>query len=274
MTDQTLQQTKAALGLGELSASLMSIFGGKPLGDMTVSQLANNVVQRVNPTPTGSFGPVRPYLYNIVKCVRDIRDYKEFQTQYLESTGVKTIGPFPDGLELVSVYVSGPNNVKCVTDVILTLNNMIKGAANDPTSTIVVDTGKLNEYTGGDIEPGQRKLVSITYISQDITYIETKRTHTPVYVEVTMALKTRDQYVPELEELTEPLPGALPNTNPGVVKFTGLSGAERLSEVYKINEGVNFEETGGTYGDQTPRVFLIPTDTTNCLPGTNTKACP
>ena len=155
MTDQTLQQTKAALGLGELSAQLLP-------RDMTVSQLANQNVQRVHPTPTGSFGPIRPYLYNIAKCVRDIRDYKEFQTQYLESTGVKTIGPFPDGLELVSVYVSGPNNVKCVTDVILTLNNMIKGAANDPTSTIVVDTGKLNEYTGGDIEPGQRKLVSIT----------------------------------------------------------------------------------------------------------------
>lgn len=268
MTDQTLQQTKAALGLGELSA----LTG---FGDMTVSQLANDVVQRVNPTPTGSFGPIRPYLYNITKCVRDIRDYKEFQTQYLESTGVKTIGPFPDGLELVSVYVSGPNNVKCVTDVILTLNNMIKGAASDPTSTIVLDTGKLNEYTGGDIEPGQRKLVSITYISQDITYVETKRTHTPVYMEVTMALKTRDRdYGPDVEELTEPIPGALPNTNPGVVKYTGLKSAERLSAVYKVNEGVNFEETGGTYGDQTPRVLLIPTDTTNCLPGTNTESCP
>ena len=273
MTDQTLQQTKAALGLGELKAKIETSFGGKPLADMTVSQLANHVVERVNPTPTGSFGPIRPYIYNITKCVRDIRDYKEFQTQYLESTGVKTIGPFPDGLELVSVYVSGPNNVKCVTDVILKLNNMIKGAANDSMATIVVDTGKLNEYTGGDIEPGQRKLVSITYITQDITYVETKRTHTPIYLEVTMALKTRDKYVPGAPESLD-VPGALPNTNPGVVKYTGLSGSERLSEVYKVNEGVNFEETGGTYGDQTPRVLLIPTDTTNCLPGTNTNACP
>ena len=273
MTDQTQQQTKAALEAGELLADSISVLSGRDLSKMTVAEFTTtlpngNTITRCLPPPTFSSNIIRPYLYNITKCVRDIRDYKEYQVQYLESSGVKTIGPFLDGIELVNVTVSGPNNMKCVTDVILTLNNMIKGAATTSQGdTVVIDTGKLNEYTGGDIEPGQRKLVSIIYISQDITYVETKRTHTPVYMEVTMDVKTRDQYGPEILSSS-----GLPN--PGLAKYTGLAGSEQLSQVYKINEGANFEESGGTYGDVTTRIMLQPTDTTNCLPGTNTKACP
>ena len=82
-----------------------------------------------------------------------------------------------------------------------------------------------------------------------------------------MDVKTRDQYSPEILSST-----GVPN--PGLAKYTGLAGSEQLSQVYKINEGANFEESGGTYGDVTTRIMLLPTDTTNCLPGTNTNACP
>ena len=144
---------------------------------------------------------------------------------------------------------------------------MIRYAASDPTSTIVIDTGKLNEYTGGDIEERQRKLVSITYITLDITYVETKRTHEPVYMEVTMDLRTREYYGTDGS-----VPVGVPN--PYRYEYTGLSGSEQLSEVYQVNKGQNYEETGGTYGDVTTRIMLLPADTSNCLPGTNTNACP
>lgn len=273
MTDQTHHQTKAALEAGKLIADGITMLTERDLSKTTVTELATiapngDSLSRCVAPPSQSFNVVRPYLYNITKCVRDIRDYKEYQVQYLESSGVKTIGPFLDGVELVNVTVSGPNNMKCVTDVLLKTNNLIKGSAGgSPLDTIVIDTGKLNEYTGGDIEPGQRKLVSIIYISQDITYVETKRTHTPVYMEVTMDVKTRDMYVYG-DEAEDGLP------NPGLAKYTGLAGSEQLSQVYKVNEGRNWEETGGTYSDVTTRVMLLPTDTTNCLPSTNTKACP
>ena len=207
-----------------------------------------------------TFTSLDPYLVNTVKCVRKVRDYKQFQLQFMEDTGTQTIGPFPRGLELVSVYVSGPTNMKCITDTMLLVGGLTKGQATID-GKLTIDTSKVNDYTDGDIEPGSAKMFSINYITEDITFNETKKHFLDSYLESTMQVETRDVNQP--------------GTNIGTnTYYDGVSGSESFSTVYAVNRATVNDQSGGTYGVYTPTVTVRPIDTSNCNSLAPTKSCP
>ena len=47
--------------------------------------------------PTTIFNTLQPYLYEYDECIRNVRDYKQLTRQFLESSGIQTIGPFAGG---------------------------------------------------------------------------------------------------------------------------------------------------------------------------------
>lgn len=210
--------------------------------------------------PETSFSNLEPYVVNTVKCVRKIRDYKQYQVQFMEATGLQTIGPFEYGLELVSVYVSGPTQMKCITDTMLMVGGLTKGQAT-VNGKLTIDTSKVNDYTDGDIEPGTAKMFSINYITEDITYNETKKHILDSYIESTMQVEGRDINIP--------------GTNKGFNSvLDGLSGSEQFSSVYAVNRARVNDQSGGTYGVYTPTVTIQPIDTSNCNSLAPTKSCP
>ena len=99
-----------------------------------------------------------------VICVRGVREYKLKKKQFLESSGIVTIEE-SSGLLITSAIISGKCNMKNVTDVIKEYVGQVKC----PLDIIHIDTGKLNEFTGHDIEPGTPKLLQIEYITDDKT---------------------------------------------------------------------------------------------------------
>ena len=207
--------------------------------------------------PNTIFNTLQPYLYEYDECIRNVRDYKQLTRQFLESSGIQTIGPFPGGIELVSVYVSGPTCYKCITDTILMVSGLSKGASSKD-GKIVIDTSKTNDYTGGDIAPGYQKLYQVTYIVNDVTFIETKTTTSTKFVESTVTVQTRDQYDDGTYNAVQ----------------TTAAANQKFSSVYAINSVNVNEDTGGTYGEAEDVVKEVPIDTTNATEYTNTKACP
>ena len=197
--------------------------------------------------PNTIFNTLQPYLYEYDECIRNVRDYKQLTRQFLESTGVQTIGPCPGGIELVSAYVSGPTCYKCITDTILMVSGLSKGASSKD-GVISLDTSKTNEYTNGDIAPGYQKLYQITYIVNDVTFIETKTTTSTKFVESTVTVQTRDEY----EDGTF---SAIQSTEAANCKF---------STVYAINSANVNEDSGNTYGKAQDVVKEVPIDTSNC----------
>lgn len=206
--------------------------------------------------PNTVFNTLAPYLYEYDECVRNVRDYKQLTRQFMESSGKVTIGPFPSGLELVSVYVSGPSNYKCITDVILLANGLTKGCASND-GQIVIDTGRLNEYTGGDISPGFQKLVQCTYIVNDVSFVETKTTTSTKFAETTVVVQSRDTVDPD---------GNCSNTN-----FEGANG-QAFSNVYAINNS-NVKDDSPNYGVAETTSYTTAADTSNCTSSTTTTAC-
>lgn len=206
------------------------------------------------------FSDLEPYVNNTVKSVRKVRDFKQYQVQFMEATGIQTIGPFKSGLELVSVWVSGPTQMKCITDTMLMVGGLTKGQATI-NGELVIDTSKVNDYTDGDIEPGTAKMFSINYITEDITYNESKKLTLPAYYESTMQVQGRDINIP--------------GTNLGTnLLLDGLSGSEQYSSVYAVNRMTVDDFTAGTYGDYSPTFTVKPLDTSNCNSLAPTKSCP
>jgi len=111
-------------------------------------------------------------LVNKIECVRNTITYVCRKQQYLESTGVKKIEEPGSKVSLKSAIVSSLNEMKDVTSV---LRDII-GQYDDchPVEYFEIDTGKLNEYTGGDIEPCVRKLIQIEYITRENVHEEKK----------------------------------------------------------------------------------------------------
>jgi hypothetical protein len=110
---------------------------------------------------------LEPCLYEIDESMREVHDYKIKKRQFLESTGIVKINE-PNGLVITKAVVSGLNVTKDVTDIILLVNIQ----HDCPLETLTIDTGKLNEYTGVDIEVGSRKLIEVHYITDDVTFEE------------------------------------------------------------------------------------------------------
>ena len=92
--------------------------------------------------------------------------WKLTKIQFLESTGIQEICE-PNKLVIKNAFINGPKNKVDVTEIIKESNNQI----NDlPINCIIVDTGKLNEYPGHDIEPGYRKNIDIEYVTDESVY--------------------------------------------------------------------------------------------------------
>ena len=150
-----------------------------------------------------------PCLLEINECHREVHDFVIKKRQFLESTGMVTINE-PNGLIITDAYVSGLDNIKNITSILLLVNTQ----GECPQDTLIIDTGKLNDYTQGDIEPGTRKLCEVHYTTDDVTYEEKK-----VYKkQISQENKVR---VYDAEDECDTLP-----------KFE----VEGISQVYKINK--------------------------------------
>ena len=137
--------------------------------------------------PLDNFTNIDPCMIEDIECHRIVHDFKRKTKQYLESTGVVTITE-PNGLVIEKVFVSARNVMKDITatfkllmgqkdSVVYTegdVNNIYITGDGCPMCEITFDTGKLNEYTGGDIECGVRKLIQISYITDDKRYAQKK----------------------------------------------------------------------------------------------------
>ena len=104
------------------------------------------------------------------ECIRSLQTFTVKKTQFLESTGIHTISEV-GGITIIRVLVSGPTKIKDITQYMRTLFNEKFGC---PLDEIVIDTGKINEYTQGDIECKSRKIIQIDYMYNDFVAEEKK----------------------------------------------------------------------------------------------------
>lgn len=239
--------------------SAISSFGPKPQ-----QEPLTNLTSVCNPAvPSTVFNTLAPYLYEYDNCVRVVRDFKRLTRQFMEHTGTITIGPFPGGLELVSVYVSGPENFVCVTDIILLANNLTKGCAgavDGEEGQIVIDTNRINEYTRGDIAPGFEKLIQCTYIVNDISFTEKKTTTSTKFAEASVTINSRDICGP---------------TGQQAITAGITTPDQSFSNVYAINTA-NVLDDSPDYGKPVTGIDSLSisrSDTSNCGPGAPTTAC-
>lgn len=205
-----------------------------------VSDFANSYVG----APSRTFSDTDPYLNNMARAIRKTRDFKEIQIQYLESSGIKTIATpeNSEGITMISVIISGTTIVKDVTEKVALVNSLTIGCEKKD-GVITIDTGKLNEYSDGDIQPGVRKLIQVVYIIEDVYFTEIKKLISPQYAESVMIVEKRNQ---EQED--------------GTCKqevITGLSGNQINSTIYKINRDWVGDEYGTEYGTYTQESKLL-----------------
>ena len=137
--------------------------------------------------PLDSFQNIDPCMIEDIECHRIVHDYKRKIKQYLESTGPVTIQE-KNGLIIEKVFVSARTVMKDITSTFKLLmgqrdsviqgdgdpNNISISGDGCPLLEITFNTGELNKYTGGDIECGVRKLIEVTYITDDKRYAQKK----------------------------------------------------------------------------------------------------
>ena len=113
---------------------------------------------------------LKPCLIEDTECIRSIQTFTVKKTQLLESTGVYTISEV-GGITILKVLVSGPTKIKDITQY---MRNLFHEKIGCPLAEIVIDTGKINEYTQGDIECKSRKIIQIDYMYNDLV-VEDKK---------------------------------------------------------------------------------------------------
>lgn len=137
--------------------------------------------------PVDNFTNIDPCVIEDIECHRLVHDYKRKCKQYLESTGIVTISE-PNGLVIEKVFVSARTVMKDITSTFKLLmkqsdsviytdgdhDNISVSGEGCPLLEVVFNTGELNKYTGGDIECGVRKLIEVTYITDDKRYAQKK----------------------------------------------------------------------------------------------------
>jgi len=182
--------------------------------------------------PLDSFTNIDPCVIEDIECHRLVHDYKRKTKQYLESTGIITIHEH-NGLIIEKVYISARNVMKDITmtfKMLMGQKDNVEYTDGDPNRIhitgdgctlheITFDTGKLNQYSGGDIECGVRKLIQITYITDDKRYAQKKVRR----VEVDDASYNREYD-----------PTACVDGKRQTIEEYDL---KRVSEVYLINQG-------------------------------------
>jgi hypothetical protein len=142
----------------------------------TTPNAANPVAKYLKPKDT--FPCTDPCLVEDWECYRSVHDYVVKKKQYLESSGKIYIFE-PSGLILDSVIVSGPTIVKDITN---NFKQMLKLQFPEinydcPILGFEFDTGKINLFSGCDIEPGFRKIIQFTYTTEDMVYQQKKLRH-------------------------------------------------------------------------------------------------
>lgn len=136
---------------------------------------------------------LEPCLHEMDEFMREVHEYKIKTRQFLESSGIIKINE-PNGLIITKAIISGLNTTKDVTHFVILVN-----VQNDcPIDTLVIDTGKLNEYSGGDIEIGTRKMIEVHYITDDTTFEEKKVNKKQVSQENKVRVYDRDDECKEL----------------------------------------------------------------------------
>ena len=102
-------------------------------------------------------------------------EYIVKKKQYLESSGIVTIHE-PGKIMILSAVISGICNMQNVTDVIIKhVGQSDKPFINEeghPMNKVYIDTGKLNIFTCGDINPGIQKLLQVVYVTEKSSHQE------------------------------------------------------------------------------------------------------
>jgi hypothetical protein len=159
---------------------------------------------------------LKPCLIEDTESYRKVHSYTVKKLQFLESTGIQTVSE-PTGLEILKVVVSGIHKSQDVTSKMLAIFNQV----DCPLVDFSIDTGKINEYTTGDIEHGYRKLIQVDYRIDERIYEERKLNR----VEIDDEYHIKNTFDPtECDSSGNVIPHP---------DFTDSS----FSNVYKINEG-------------------------------------
>ena len=157
---------------------------------------------------------LQPCLVEDTQCIRSIKSYAIKKKQLLQSTG-KHVIKHGGGFFIKKVVVSGVNHIKDITAYMINHFNQ----KECPLTRIVIDSGKFNEYTQGDIECGTQTILQIDYIYDEKTTQEKKLKR----VEIDDVYSTASNQ----QQLC---------VDGGPVPDTGFSEVKK-SAVYKINEG-------------------------------------
>jgi hypothetical protein len=191
--------------------------------------------------PKESFPTTDPCLIEDWECYRTVHDYVVKSKQYLESSGIISIFE-PNKLVLQKVIVSGPTNMKDITHVFkIALHHKYPDIdINCPIDGFEFDTGMINHYAGGDVEPGYRKIIQFTYITDDAQYEQKKLRR----IELDDTTYERSYDPTACDEFGVPILPGLPfssNTEPtwDVVKH---------SMTYKLNEGRCCDSVNAQHG--------------------------
>ena len=112
-------------------------------------------------------------------CLSCYSDFIVKKKQYLESSGIITIKE-PGHIMIVSAVVSGIYNMKDITDVIIKhVGQSDEPFLNDDgcdMDKIIINTGKLNIFTCGDINPGTQKILQVIYITKETNHVVDEKT--------------------------------------------------------------------------------------------------
>lgn len=104
-------------------------------------------------------------ILNEVECIRNTTTYICKKQQYLESTGIHKISESGSTVSLKKAIISSLSEMKDITCEVRYIIGQLEECHQ--LDCFEIDTGKLNEYSGGDIEPGHRKLIQIEYTTKE-----------------------------------------------------------------------------------------------------------
>lgn len=202
--------------------------------------------QKVGPVakffaPKETFPSTDPCLIEDWECYRTVHDYVNKSKQYLESSGIIQIYE-PNKLLLKKVVVSGPTKMVDITHSFK--NALLYKNPNMNTSCPIdgfdFDSGMINYYSGCDIEPGYRKIIQITYTTDDAKYEQKKLRR----VELDDTTYERSFDPTGCDENGNPIYNGLPSdmtTNPSwdIIKH---------SMTYKLNQGRCCDSASAKHG--------------------------
>ena len=102
-----------------------------------------------------------------------VNSYSTINESLLESSGSHPY-VYPQ-IEVISAIVSSINHPEIKKDITAVINQLIvKNSGLNINSSLTVDSGKLNTYTGGDIDVGHRKKLDMQLVYSTPEHVRTK----------------------------------------------------------------------------------------------------